>query len=63
MNLPTSNLQYQLNLPSTLPNDTNQEDHEELVVVTTEEPTPTPEVQRSTRVRQPVDPYGDFVSY
>ena len=29
-----------MNLPSTLPNDTNQEDHEELVVVTTEEPTP-----------------------
>ena len=32
-----------MNLPSTLPNDTNQEDHEELVVVTTEEPTPTPD--------------------
>ena len=60
MNLPTSNLPHQMNL---LPNDTNEEDHEELVVVTTEEPTPTPEVQRSTRVRQPVDCYGDFISY
>ena len=48
MNLLTSNLPYQMNLPSTLPNDTNQEDLEELVVVTTEEPTPTPKVQRST---------------